>query len=191
MNTFTLDRWGPFAGPGHWSDPDMMILGNVSIGPEMHPTRLTPDEQYSHVSLFALLSAPMLIGCPVEQLDAFTLGLLTNDEVISVDQDPLGRPARQISDTLGVQTWLKPMSDGSWVVGLFHTAGYGKTPQSYFRWGDEVPVEYLFNAAGLGLAGRWILRDLWRQKDLGEVKGGMQLSIPHHGVRLLRLRAVR
>ena len=113
------------------------------------------------------------------------------DEVIAVDQDPLGKPARLLSDTLGVQSWLKPMSDGSWVVGFFHTAGYGKTPQSYFRWGDEVPVEYLFNAAGLGLAGRWILRDLWRQKDLGEVKGGMQLSIPHHGVRLLRLRAVR
>jgi alpha-galactosidase len=191
MNTFTLDRWGPFAGPGHWSDPDMMILGNVSIGPEMHPTRLTPDEQYSHVSLFALLSAPMLIGCPVEQLDAFTLGLLTNDEVIAVDQDPLGRPARLIYDTLGVQTWLKPMTDGSWVLGLFHTAGYGKTPQSYFRWGGEVSADHLFQPADLGLTGRWMLRDLWRQKDLGEVKGGMQLSIPHHGVRLLRLRAVR
>lgn len=191
MNTFTLDRWGPFAGPGHWSDPDMMILGNVSIGPEIHPTRLTPDEQYSHVSLFALLSAPLLIGCPIEQLDDFTLGLLTNDEVIAVDQDPLGRSARLVSDTLGVQTWLKPMADGSWVVGLFHTAGYGKTPRSFFRWGDEGPADHLFRTADIGLQGRWTLRDIWRQRNMGPVGDGARLSIPHHGVRLLRLQPVR
>jgi alpha-galactosidase len=191
LTAFSLDRWGAFAGPGHWSDPDMMIVGNLTIGSDMHPSRLTPDEQYSHVSLWALLSAPLLIGCPIEQLDAFTLGLLTNDEVIGVDQDPLGSPARLLSDTLGVQTWLKPMADGSRVVGLFHTAGYGRTPQSYFRWGDERPVDLLFRPADLGLAGRWMVRDLWRQKDLPEGAEGLALSIPHHGVRLLRLTPVR
>jgi len=188
MNTFTLDRWGPYAGPGHWSDPDMMILGNVSIGPEMHPTRLTPDEQYSHVSLFALLSAPMLIGCPIEQLDDFTLALLTNDEVIAVDQDPLGSAARLVSDTLGVQTWLKPMSDGSWVIGLFHTAGYGRIPQSYFRWGDEKPTSYTLRLADIQLPGDWSVRDLWRQQDMGRASDGIRVDIPHHGVRLMRLR---
>lgn len=191
LTAFSLDRWGAFAGPGHWSDPDMMIVGNLTIGSDMHPSRLTPDEQYSHVSLWALLSAPLLIGCPIEQLDAFTLGLLTNDEVIGVDQDPLGSPARLLSDTLGVQTWLKPMADGSRVVGLFHIAGYGRTPQSYFRWGDERPVDLLFRPADLGLAGPWMVRDLWRQKDLPEGAEGLALSIPHHGVRLLRLTPVR
>jgi alpha-galactosidase len=82
--TFKLDKWGPYGGPGHWNDPDMMILGNVTTGTEMHPTRLTPNEQYSHISLFALLSSPLLIGCPIDQLDEFTLNLLNNDEVIAI-----------------------------------------------------------------------------------------------------------
>jgi alpha-galactosidase len=191
MTGFSLDRWGPFAGPGHWSDPDMMIVGNLSIGSEMHPSRLTPDEQYSHVSLWALLSAPLLIGCPIEQLDDLTLGLLTNDEVIAVDQDPLGRPARLLSDTLGFQTWLKPMADGSYVAGLFHTAEYGRTPQSYFRWGDERPGAYTLRPGAMGLKGRWRARDLWRQADLPGDADGLTLSIPHHGVRLLRLTPIR
>jgi hypothetical protein len=129
-SAFTIDKWAPFAGPGHWNDPDMLILGNVTTGTELHPTRLTPDEQYSHVSLFSLLAAPLLIGCPIEQLDAFTLNLITNDEVIEVNQDPLGRPARLMADENGVQIWIKRMEDGSYAVGLFNIAQYGKKPQS-------------------------------------------------------------
>ena len=188
MTSFSLDKWGPHAGPGHWSDPDMMIVGNVTTGQEMHPTRLTPNEQYSHISMFALLSAPMLVGCPIEQLDAFTLNLLTNDEVIAVDQDPLGRPARLLRDTMGVQTWLKTMEDGSYVLGLFHTGNYGQTPASWFRWGNEVPVNYRLEWSKLGLSGRWIMRDLWRQRDIGGMSPGRTFSIPYHGVMLIRLK---
>ena len=167
---FTIDQWGAFAGPGHWNDPDMMILGNVSMGPSvLHPTRLTPDEQYSHVSIFSLLAAPLLIGCPIEQLDPFTLNLLTNDEVIEVNQDPLGKPARLISDEKGLQIWVKPLEDGSYAVGLFNTADFGKTPQSYFRWGDEVPKQFVFDFAKAGLPGSWKVWDIWRQKDLGGI----------------------
>jgi alpha-galactosidase len=188
MTSFSLDKWGPYAGPGHWSDPDMMIVGNVTTGQEMHPTRLTPHEQYSHISMFALLSAPMLVGCPIEQLDAFTLNLLTNDEVIAVDQDPLGRPARLLRDTMGVQTWLKTMEDGSYVLGLFHTGNYGQTPASWFRWGNEQPVSYRLEWSKLGLRGRWQMRDLWRQRDLGMMTDGRTFSIPYHGVILIRLK---
>lgn len=191
MTSFFLDKWGPYAGPGHWSDPDMMIVGNVTTGQEMHPTRLTPNEQYSHISMFALLSAPMLVGCPLEQLDAFTLNLLTNDEVIAVDQDPLGRSARFLRDTLGVQTWLKEMEDGSYVLGLFHTANYGKTPASWFRWGNEQPVNYTLDWSKLGLSGKWMMRDVWRQKDIGLFSGGRSFSIPYHGVMLIRLRRIK
>jgi alpha-galactosidase len=119
----------------------MMILGNVRIGPKMHPTRLTPDEQYSHMSMYCLLFAPLLIGCPIEQLDDFTLSLLSNDEVIALDQDPLGRPARPVADRQGVQIWVKPLADGSYAVGLFNTDDYGKTPQSYFRLGRRAAKE--------------------------------------------------
>ncbi|MCW3091679.1 MAG: Alpha-galactosidase [Ferruginibacter sp.] len=186
-SAFTLDKWSAYGGPGHWNDPDMMILGNVTTGTQLHATRLTPDEQYSHVSLFSLLAAPLLIGCPIEQLDAFTLNLLTNDEVIAVDQDPLGKPGRLISDEEGIQTWVKPLEDGSYAVGLFNVDNYGKTPPSYFRWGDEKESTFQLDFAKLGLKGKWQLRDLWRQKDLGESNGSFKTSIPHHGVVMIRM----
>jgi alpha-galactosidase len=189
--TFTLDKWGPYGGPGHWNDPDMMILGNVTTGADMHPTRLTPDEQYSHISLFALLSAPLLIGCPIEQLDAFTLNLLTNDEVIEIDQDPLGKSARLISDEGGIQTWLKPMEDGSYAVGFFNTDDYGKKPQSFFRWGTEKPKYFNASLAKLGLKGKWRVQDVWRQRNLGVKETSFISIIPHHGVMMYRLYPIK
>jgi len=75
----------------------MLVIGYVGWGPQLHVTRLTPAEQYSHLSLWCLLSAPLLIGCDLERLDPFTLNLLTNDEVLAVDQDALGRSARRVA----------------------------------------------------------------------------------------------
>ncbi len=187
VSAFTLDKWAPYGGPGHWNDPDMMILGNVTTGAKLHPTRLTADEQYSHVSLFALLAAPLLIGCPIEQLDAFTLNLLTNDEVIEIDQDPMGKSAQLISDDGTIQVWQKPLEDGSYAIGMFNINGFRKTPQSYFRWGDEKSQKYTLEFARLGLKGKWALRDLWRQKDLGVFDNVYKASIPHHGVLFLRI----
>ncbi len=189
--TFKLDKWGPYGGPGHWNDPDMMILGNVTTGTEMHPTRLTPNEQYSHISLFALLSSPLLIGCPIDQLDAFTLNLLTNDEVIAINQDPLGSSARLISDEGGIQTWLKKMEDGSYAVGFFNTDNFGKNPASYFRWGTEKPKSYTIELSKLGLKGNWKIRDVWRQKNVSVVKGVFNTMIPYHGVSLYSIQPVR
>ena len=191
VSAFTLDKWSPYGGHGHWLDPDMMILGNVTTGSELHPTRLTPDEQYSHVSLFSLLSAPLLIGCPIEQLDAFTLNLLTNDEVIEINQDPLGKPARLLSDEDGVQIWAKPLEDGSISVGLFNIANFGKTPETYFRWGDEKAKNYTFNFTKIGLKGKFKLHDVWRQKDLGSFNGSFTTVINHHGVVMLRMFPVK
>ena len=190
-SVFTIDKWAPFAVPGHWNDPDMLILGNVTTGTDLHPTRLTPDEQYSHVTIFSLLAAPLLIGCPIEQLDEFTLNLLTNDEVIAVDQDPLGKPARLVADENGVQIWVKPQEDGSLAVGLFNTADYGKTPQSYFHWGNETSKNFQFDFAKAGLNGKYKIRDLWRQKDLGLFDGSFKTEIRHHGVVLIKLDKVK
>lgn len=187
VSAFTLDKWSPYGGHGHWLDPDMMILGNVTTGTELHPTRLTPDEQYSHVSLFSLLAAPLLIGCPIEQLDPFTLNLLTNDEVIAINQDPLGKSARLLAEENGVQIWVKPLEDGSTAVGLFNVADYGKTPESYFRWGDETPKTFTFDFSKIGLKGNFKLRDVWRQKDLGVFKDVFKTDIRHHGVVMLQM----
>jgi alpha-galactosidase len=132
----------------------------------------------------------MLIGCPIERLDAFTLSLLTNDEVIAVNQDPLGKPAKRVSEENGVQVWVKPLEDGSYAVGLFNTDAYGATPQSYFRWGDETAKQFTFDFSKAGLTGsKWKLRDLWRQQDLGEYKEHLTIQIPYHGVVMLRMTA--
>jgi alpha-galactosidase len=191
LTSFSLDKWASYSGPGHWADPDMMIVGKVSIGPVMHDTRLTPDEQYSHVSMFSLLTAPMLIGCPIEQLDDFTLNLLTNDEVIEINQDPLGKPARLIADENGLQIWVKSLEDGSFAVGLFNTGDFGKTPQSYFHWGTETPKSFTFDFAKAGLKGNYKLRDVWRQKELGTFNGTFKTEIRHHGVVMLKMVSVK
>ena len=190
-SAFTLDKWASFGGPGHWLDPDMMILGNVTTGSALHPTRLTPDEQYSHVSLFSLLSVPLLIGCPIEQLDAFTLNLLTNDEVIEINQDSMGKPARLVKEENGVQIWLKPLEDGSYTVGLFNIAHFGETPESYFRWGDEKAISYTFDFSTIGLSDKFRLRDVWRQKDIGIFNESFKTVIKHHGVVMLRMFPVK
>jgi len=187
LTTFSLDKWGLFSGPGHWADPDMMIVGKVAIGPALHDTRLTPDEQYSHVTLFSLLPAPLLIGCPIEQADDFTLNLLTNDEVIEVNQDPLCKPAFLAAEVDGIEIRLKPMEDGSLAVGLFNVDGYGKTPASYFNWGDEPAKQFVFEFSKVGLKGSWRIRDLWRQKELGVFSGSFKTEIRHHGVVMLRM----
>ena len=77
-----------YAGPGHWNDPDMLVVGKVGWGPSLHPTHLKPNEQITHISLWCLLSSPLLIGCDMSSMDPFTVAVLTNDEVLDINQDP-------------------------------------------------------------------------------------------------------
>jgi len=163
----------PFAGPGHWNDPDMLIVGLVGWGPQLHPTRLTPHEQYTHISLWCLLSSPLLIGCDMTRLDEFTLGLLTNDEVLEVNQDPLGRQAARVVQEGEGEVWAKDMEDGSKAVGLFN------------RGAQETRVRAPWSV--LGLQGKHKVRDLWRQRNLGEFDGPFEASVPAHGVVLVRI----
>jgi alpha-galactosidase len=161
-----------FAQPGCWNDPDMLIVGMVGWG-NLHPTRLTPNEQYTHMSFWCLLCSPLLIGCDMTQLDAFTLNLLTNDEVLEVNQDPLGRQATRVQRTDASEVWAKKMEDGSLAVGLFN--------RSYLT--GQVAVSF----KTLGLTAPQRVRDLWRQKDLGTSSDTFTSEISGHGVQLLRL----
>jgi len=161
------------AGPGHWNDPDMLVVGWVGWGRNLHPTRLTPDEQYTHMSLWSLLAAPLLIGCDLTRLDAFTLNLLTNDEVLAVDQDPLGHAAHRVAVDGNLEVWARPLADGSIALGLFNR---GDTPaEAAARW-DE-----------LGISGPQIVRDLWRQRDFGIRMDGFSETVPRHGVVLVKI----
>ena len=162
----------PYARPGNWNDPDMLIVGWVGWGPNLHPTRLTPDEQYTHISLWSLLSAPLLIGCDLQRLDDFTLNLLTNDEVIAIDQDPLGSQAKQVIVQGDVQVWVKQLADGTQAVGVFNTG--------------KQTARFNLDFQKAGLKKDIGLRDLWRQKELGRFTSGIEVSVPSHGVLLLK-----
>ena len=162
-----------YAGPGHFNDPDMLVVGKVGWGPQLHPTRLTPDEQYTHISLWCLLASPLLIGCDMTQLDEFTLGLLTNDEVLEVDQDPLGRQAARVAQDGPLEVWAKDMEDGSKAVGLFNRGDTAAAVTA--SWTD------------LGLRGPQTARDLWRQREIGTFAGSITAPVARHGVILVRL----
>jgi alpha-galactosidase len=158
------DKWQPFAGPGHWNDADMMVIGHKG---------LTPNEQYTHMSLWCLLASPLLLGFDVPKADEFTLSLLTNDEVIEVNQDPLGQQAKRLVFGGDLEVWAKDMQDGSKAVGLFNRGFYQKS--GTLQWSD------------LKIAGQWQARDLWRQQDLGVHEDKLSLDVPSHGCMLVRL----
>jgi len=178
-----------YAGPGHWNDPDMLVVGLVGWGPQLHPTKLTPDEQYTHISLWCLLSAPLLIGCDLSRLDDFTLNLLTNDEVIEINQDPLGKQARQLTNDGGKQIWVKEMEDGSKAVGFFYADEGKKDPVDYFNWEKRPKAKMILKASDIGITGKFKVRDVWRQKDLGVFEQKFVTEVPYHGVVLVRVKS--
>lgn len=177
---FSQNGHEKYAGPGHFNDPDMLVVGEVGWGPSLHPSRLSPNEQYTHISLWCLLSAPLLIGCDMTQLDPFTLGLLSNDEVLAVDQDPLAHQASRIAKDGEKEIWAKDLEDGSKAVGLFN------------RGRDETKV--VVTREELGLSGdskAYMVRDLWRQKNIGPLESQFETSVPRHGVVLIKVSAIK
>ncbi len=171
---FTQDGLEKYAGPGHWNDPDMLVVGNVGWGELKYPTRLLADEQYTHISMWSLLAAPLLIGCDIADMDDFTRSLLTNDEVIDVNQDLLGRQASRVFKKDGLEVWARDLEDGSKAVGLFNRNANTKTVKA--TWSD------------LGINGKKVARDLWRQRDEGIFTGSFSAIVPAHGVKFITLR---
>jgi alpha-galactosidase len=172
---FAQDPWASSARPGHFNDADMLVVGQLGgrIPSQLHPSKLTPDEQYTHISLWCLLASPLLMGCDLEKMDDFTLGLLENDEVLEVDQDSLGRQAVQVAGSGDLKVYARPMDDGSLAVGLFNTGAATATVTA--NWSD------------LKLKGEQRVRDLWRQKDAGVFAEKFEMSVASHGVSLVRL----
>jgi len=187
---FAQEKSSKFAKPGNWNDPDMLVVGKVGWGPNLHPSRLTPDEQYTHISLWALLASPLLIGCDMTQMDAFTLNLLTNDEVLEINQDPMGKQATTVGNKDGIQIWSKPMEDGSIALGVFNNGNSGGDAD--IRWDDQPNSQKVsVSASDLGLNGKFTVRDAWRQKDIGEFSGSFEVEVPFHGVVLCRITTIK
>lgn len=157
-----LARW---AGAGHWNDPDMLEIGNRGMD--------TPDMERSEMSLWALLAAPLIAGNDLAKMDATTRDVLTNREVIAVDQDLLGMQGHRVAQQGPLQLWMKPLADGTVAVGLFNMLGR--------------PLDATLDFKALGLHGTVAGRDLWRHQDIGTVTSKRVFDVPATGVVLLKL----
>lgn len=179
---FGQEKWMPYAGPGHWNDPDMLVVGQIGWG-KPRECRLTRDEQITHLSLWTLLSAPLLIGCDLTRMDDLTLRLLCNDEVIAVNQDILGRQAccvkdARLTDTRGnlrshETIYAKILDKGDFAVGLFNR-------------GPE-PAIVRLNWSDIDITGECKVRDVWGRKDIGIFNGSFEMGVRAHGAQLILL----
>jgi alpha-galactosidase len=174
FDVYSTDSLHLYAGPGGWNDPDYLLLGYLSNWKgQTVPTPLTPNEQYTHVSLWSLVAAPFIFSGDITRLDDFTLSLLTNDEIIEVDQDPLGKPGYRVSKDGTNEVWMRKLEDGSLAVGLFNR---GEKESS-------VTAEW----PALNISGKQKVRDLWRQQDEGIFNGKYAADVPVHGVKMIRI----
>jgi len=161
---FGQDPLAPHAAPGHWNDPDMLEIGNGGM---------THAEYRVHMSLWALLAAPLLAGNDLRSMSPETVAILTNRDVIAVDQDPLGRQGHRVRADGDLEVWDKPLASGGHALGLFNR---GRTPARIaVRWSE------------LGLPGAHAVRDLWAGRDLGKIETEYAADVEPHGVVLVRI----
>lgn len=166
------DKW-MFSSPGGWNDPDMLVVGKQRGGRDRRQRKLTPNEAYTHISMWSVIASPLMIGCDLADVDAFTLSLLTNDEVIEVNQDPLGAGGAPVAEGADWQIWAKPMEDGSISFALYNMAD-----------GEN---EIVFDLEACGMSGAWRVRDLWRQRDEGAFSGRYAFRVPARATHLVRM----
>jgi alpha-galactosidase len=165
------------AGPGHWNDPDMLVIGKVGWSSQLRDSRLTPNEQYVHITLWTLLASPLLLGNDLSQMDEFELNLVTNDEVLAVHQDELGHAADRVAKNGEHEVWARPLKDGSLAVGLFNR--------------DELDMPVTVKWSELGITGKQVVRDLWRQQDVGQFENELTRTVPRHGTLFVKVTPVK
>jgi alpha-galactosidase len=163
-----------YAGPGHWNDTDMLIVGTLSWGRgEPTPTKLTKNEQIVHITLWALQAAPLMIGADMSILDDWTVDLLTNDEVLDVTMDTLGIAGGPVWKEGRLEVWARPLQDGTWAMGLFNRG--------------LKPYEVTARFGDIGLSGTQPVRDLWQRTDLGEYADRFTVEVPRHGAVMVKV----
>jgi len=155
-----------FAGPGGWNDPDMLEVGNGGM---------TTAEYRSHFSLWALLSAPLMAGNDLRTMSEETRGILTNRDVIAVDQDALGRPGRKVRDDGNLEVWVRDLDGGARAVILFN------------RGGEEAALAVSWPEIGLAYDAQPAVRDLWAHRELGRLRDRFVADVPPHDVVMIRV----
>jgi alpha-galactosidase len=162
--------------PGAWNDPDYIQIGWIGNAHENglpKPCPLTANEQYAYISLWALMAAPLFYSGDMTKLDEFTLNVLCNPEVIDIDQDELGQSAAVAQVNENSFVMVKDLADGSKAVGVFNRG--------------EFPAKVAANWPVIGLKGKRMVRDLWRQKDLGIYENAFEVELPRHSCALVRV----
>jgi len=169
--------WAPHGGPGHWPDADMLPLGRIGIRAERgtdRRTRLTADEQITLMSLWAVFRSPLMFGGDLPSSDDFTFSLLTNPEVLAVNQSAFG--SREVFNRGGHIVWMSDAPDsGDRYVALFNTRDS--------RGAEPIPVSF----SEMGLESPCRVRDLWKRKDMGIFEDGLAPEINPHGAALYKI----
>jgi alpha-galactosidase len=166
-----------YAGPGHWNDPDMLEIGNG---------KMTPGEDRGHFSMWAMLCAPLMAGNDLRIMNKETAGILTNKEVIAINQDSLGIQALKYSMKDSVQTWVKPLKNGDWAIGFLNRSVSPKTID--INWNELQVTDTVAKRTFDTRNGNYKLRDLWLKKEKGSTKDHLKALVPAHDILLLRLR---
>ena len=161
---FSQNGLEKFSGPGHWNDPDMLEVGNGGMD---------RDEYRTHMALWALLAAPLLAGNDLRSMTAETKEMLTNREVLAVDQDSKGVQGHRIWEEGPLEIWAKPLADQSQAVGLFNRS--------------EAALKMTLDFKAIGFSGPAKVRDLWEHKDIGTVQDSYAVEVPKHGVVLVKV----
>src|SRR5499427_9189403 len=156
-----LEAW---AKPSHWNDPDMLEIGNGGM---------TETEYKTHISLWSMLAAPLLAGNDLRSMSPAILSILTNREVIAVDQDKDGKQGKSVWKSGDQEIWVRPLSGGAAAVALFNRSN--EAAKIAVRWAD------------IGVSGTAHLRDLWLHQDIGWQGPEYSATVPGHGVVLLRV----
>jgi len=161
---FGQDALAPHAGPGHWNDPDMLEIGNGGM---------TATEYRTHMSLWAMLAAPLLAGNDLRSMSPETVAILTNREVIAIDQDPLGKQGHRLRADGAIEVWARPLASGAQAVALFNR---GQSPARIsVRWSE------------LGMQSAHTVRDVWTGRDVRGAGEEYSADVEPHGVALLRI----
>jgi alpha-galactosidase len=163
-----------YAGPGHWNDPDMLIVGLKGKGTYTSPKGWTPPnetEYRSHMSLWCLMAAPLHATCDLRKMDAATREILTAPEVIAVNQDPLGKQARRTIKDGDLEIWKKSLSGGQYALGLLNRGR--DTRELKVKWPD------------IALARAWKVHDLWARADVGVCRDSFTTKLASHETRVL------
>lgn len=166
-----------FAGPGHWNDPDMLVIGLQGKGKSASndgAAGCTVAEYEAQMGLWCLLSAPLLVTCDIRNMDEDTKRILTNKELLEVNQEKLGKQASRIWKEGVTEIWAKELSDGSYAVGLLNRD-------------DEKNREISLDLKMLGFKKPVKARDLWEHRDLGVFSGAIKVEVASHECKVLRI----